>query len=94
MAQVVYDQYPAIRDACGESIAGHAETLEAMIAEAIRDSGAEVDISPRSLAMHIQASIQGAFVVAKAMNDTALARESLAHLRRYLGLLLAPAQGT
>jgi len=94
MAQVVYDQYPAIRDACGDSIAGHAKTLEAMIAEAIRDSGACADITPRSLALHIQASIQGAFVVAKAMNDAERARDSLTHLRRYLELLLKPAKET
>lgn len=88
MAQVVYDQHPAIRDACGDSIAAHAETLEVMIAEAIEDSGTNADITPQSLALHIQASIQGAFVVAKAMNDAERARDSLAHLRRYLELLL------
>ena len=94
MAQVVYDQYPTIRDACGESIAGHAETLEAMIAEAVRESGADGDFSPQSLALHIQASIQGAFVVAKAMNDSDRARDSLVHLRRYLELVLKPTKET
>lgn len=94
MAQVVYDQYPAIRDACGDSIAGHAETLEAMIAEATEERGTGADISPQSLALHIQASIQGAFVVAKAMNDAERARDSLTHLRRYLELVLAPVKET
>lgn len=94
MAQVVYDQYPAIRDACGDSIAGHAETLEAMIADAIRENGSAEDISPQSLALHIQASIQGAFVVAKAMNDAERARDSIAHLRRYLELLFKPTKET
>ena len=93
MAQVVYDQYPAIRDACGESIMEHAGTLETTIADAIRGSGIEWEISPKSLALHMQASIQGAFVVAKAMNDADRARDSLAHLRRYLELLLKPKRG-
>lgn len=92
MAQVTYDQHPAIRDACGESIAGHARTLETMIADAIRESGKDGEVTPQSLALHIQASIQGAFVVAKAMNDADRARDSLAHLRRYLELLLKPAK--
>lgn len=94
MAQVVYDEHPAIREACGDSIEGHAQTLEAMITEAIRDSGANADITPQSLALHIQASIQGAFVVAKAMNDATRAQDSLIHLRRYLELLLKPKKET
>lgn len=94
MAQAVYDQHPAIRDACGDSIAGHAKTLEVTITEAIRDSGKNTEITPRSLALHIQASIQGAFVVAKAMNDARQAQDSLTHLRRYLELLLKPKEET
>ena len=36
---------------------------------------------------HAQTVIQGAFVLAKAGNDPALARESLDHLDRYIRLL-------
>ncbi len=46
-----------------------------------RSNGAE------SLARHTQTVIQGAFVLAKAGNDPALARESLDHLDRYIRLL-------
>lgn len=87
MAQVVYDQHPPIRNACGESIAGHAATLERDIALAIEACGLANAPEPASLALHIQASIQGAFVVAKALNHAERARDSLRHLRRYIELL-------
>jgi TetR/AcrR family transcriptional repressor of nem operon len=87
MAQEVYETAPAIRDACGESIFGHAATLEADIAAAMRDRGIVGDWTAESLARHTQTVIQGAFVLAKAGNDPALARESLDHLERYIRLL-------
>ncbi|MCK0095214.1 TetR/AcrR family transcriptional regulator [Yoonia sp. F2084L] len=90
MAQETFESYPAIRDACGASITGHAETLEADIAEAISQSALDVDWTPIGLATHIQAVIQGSFVVAKATNNSAAAVESLDHLKRYLELLFHP----
>lgn len=87
LAQEVHATSPAIRDACGESILGHAATLEADIAEAMRARGIAGAWTAESLARHSQAVIQGAFVLAKAGNDPALARESLDHLDRYIRLL-------
>jgi len=84
MAQEVYASAPAIRDACGRSIFGHAATLEADIESARRDRGITADWTAESLARHTQAVIQGAFVLAKAANDPELARESLDHLDRYI----------
>ena len=43
--------------------------------------------SAESLALHTQAVIQGAFIVAKARNDIEVARQSIIHLRRYFELL-------
>ncbi len=43
MVQETYDTHPAIRDACGRSISGHAATLEADIAAAMRQRGLKVD---------------------------------------------------
>jgi TetR/AcrR family transcriptional regulator, transcriptional repressor for nem operon len=83
--QEVYDTHPVIRDACGDCIADHAATLEADIAAAMRRYGVAGD--PASLALHTQAVIQGAFVLAKAKHDPAVAVASLDHLRRYLELL-------
>jgi TetR/AcrR family transcriptional regulator, transcriptional repressor for nem operon len=87
MAEEVHATSPAIRDACGASIFGHAATLEADIEAAMRDHGASFDFTAASLARHTQTVIQGAFVLAKAGNDPGLARESLDHLDRYIRLL-------
>jgi TetR/AcrR family transcriptional repressor of nem operon len=87
MVQEVYASSPAIRDACAESIFGHAATLEADLAAAMKDRGLSGDPTAASLARHTQTVIQGAFVLAKAGNDPALARESLDHLGRYIRLL-------
>lgn len=86
MVQEAYLTSPAIRDACRASIASHAATLEADIALAAQRHGIE-DIDPKGLAIHTQAVLQGAFILAKATGDPSLARESAAHLRRYVELL-------
>lgn len=86
MTQEVYAASPSIRDACGASIFGHAKTLEADFAAAISARGV-TGVTADSLARHTQTVIQGAFVLAKAGNDPALARESLDHLDQYLRLL-------
>jgi len=88
MAQEVHQHSPDIRDACAASILGHAETLEADIAAAMQDHGiAESMGSARSLALHTQAVLQGAFILAKATNDADLARDSIQHLKRYIECL-------
>jgi TetR/AcrR family transcriptional repressor of nem operon len=85
MAQEVFASAPDIRDACGRSIFGHAATLEADIEMARRDHGITTTAwTADSLARHTQAVLQGGFILAKAANDPALARESLDHLERYI----------
>lgn len=84
MAQEIHATSPDIRDACGRSIFGHAATLEADIETARRERGVVGEWSAASLARHTQTVIQGGFVLAKAGNDPALARESLDHLDRYI----------
>ncbi len=86
MVQEVHATSPAIRDACADSIFGHAATLEADLAKAIRARGVR-GVTAASLARHTQAVIQGAFVLAKAGDDVQLARDTLDHLDRYLRLL-------
>jgi TetR/AcrR family transcriptional regulator, transcriptional repressor for nem operon len=87
MAQETFLTNPALRDACFDSIAGHAETLEADLAAAIEIHGVSSRVTAKSLALHTQAVLQGAFILAKAKNDSAIATESIRHLRRYLELL-------
>ncbi|KNY15651.1 TetR family transcriptional regulator [Shinella sp. SUS2] len=84
MAQEVHASAPDIRDACGRSIFGHTATLEADIETARQERGIAADWSADSLARHMQAVLQGGFVLAKAGNDPVLARESLDHLERYI----------
>lgn len=89
MTQEAYRSHPAIRDACAASILGHAETLEADIAAAMKTRGLKADWSAASLARHTQAVLQGAFILGKATGDKDVARESVDHLRRYIELLFA-----
>lgn len=89
MVQEVYDTHPEIREACEACISGHAETLEADIAAAKRKYGAAGSWSPESLALHTQAVIQGAFILAKAKHGPEVAAASLDHLRRYIEFLFA-----
>ncbi|MEP7330292.1 MAG: TetR/AcrR family transcriptional regulator, partial [Betaproteobacteria bacterium] len=43
-----------------------------------------------SLALHTQAVLQGAFILAKAKGGAAVAIESIDHLYRYIELLFPP----
>jgi len=91
MVQEAYGESPAIRNACARSITGHAATLEADIAQAMRERGITAEWTPKSLALHTQAVIQGAFILAKATDGPELAIESIEHLHRYIELLFASA---
>lgn len=88
MVQETHATKPGIRDACDASISGHAETLEADINAAIIEHGIEPDgWDARGLALHTQAVLQGAFIIAKAKGNAAVAAASIDHLRRYIELL-------
>lgn len=89
MVQETYATAPAIRDACAASITGHATHVEADIAAALAVRGLRPCWTARSLALHTQAVLQGAFILAKATGDVTLAADSIAHLRRYVALLFA-----
>ncbi|WP_424927352.1 TetR/AcrR family transcriptional regulator [Amaricoccus tamworthensis] len=87
MTQEIYGSHPAIRDACAASIFGHAATLEPDIEAAIASRGITPDWSAESLAIHTQAVLQGAFILAKATGNTETAKDSVDHLKRYVELL-------
>jgi TetR/AcrR family transcriptional repressor of nem operon len=87
MTQEIFQTNPKIREACFASISGHAATLEADIAEAVDLYGVDAGFTARSLALHTQAVLQGAFILAKAKDDPQAATDSVAHLRRYFELL-------
>lgn len=87
MVQEVYETCPEIRAACDSSISGHAAKVEADIAEAIEQHGIHADWTAESLALHTQAVLQGAFILAKAKGNADVAAASVDHLRRYIELL-------
>ncbi len=87
MLQEVYRTSPDIRAACEASIVGHAARVEADIAAAMTHYGIHADWTAESLALHTQAVLQGAFILAKAKGGAAVAAASIDHLRRYIELL-------
>lgn len=91
LVQEIYDSEPAIRDACERCISSHAATLEADLEQAREQRGITASWTPASLALHTQVVIQGALLLAKAKGDTAVAADSLEHLKRYIELAFAPA---
>lgn len=87
--QDVYRTHPDISAACEKSLAAGIVWLEAEIRAAMDSYGPPADWTPESLALHIEAVVQGGFVLAKAGGGAAAAAASLDHLRRYLVLLFA-----
>ena len=87
--QEVHETKPALRDACAESIHGHVEMLERMIEQAL-EAYPVPRLDAASLAIHMQAVTQGAFVMAKALQDRRAAIASIDHLHRYLEQLFSP----
>lgn len=86
MVQESFLSSEAIREACEASISGNAARLAVDIEAAFTRHGI-VGIDAGGLALHVQAVLQGAFVVAKARSDAAPARESVMHLKRYVEML-------
>lgn len=87
MVQEAYGAHPTIREACDASISGHAATLEADIAAAMAARGMTPGWTAASLALHTQAVLQGAFILAKAKGGPDIAADSIDHLSRYVALL-------
>jgi TetR/AcrR family transcriptional repressor of nem operon len=92
MVQEVYGTDPDIREACEASICGHAATIETDIAEAMKRYRIRAAWTAESLALHTQAVLQGAFILAKAKGDAAIAAASVDHLHRYIELLFQRAE--
>jgi len=87
MVQETFATNDAIRAACDASITAYAERLAEDIQPAIDKYGIAHSITALGLAYHIQAVLQGAFILAKAKGDPAIARETVIHLKRYVGTL-------
>ena len=86
--QETHETHPAIRDACAASIDTHLLLLRGLIDDSLRQRSVP-GVNSASLAIHIQAVIQGAFVMAKARQDRQAALDSLDHLYRYVEMLFS-----
>jgi TetR/AcrR family transcriptional repressor of nem operon len=84
--QETHETHPAIRDACAKSIDDHVAMLRALITATLGEFPAE-GVRADSLAVHIQAVLQGAFIMAKARQDRQAAIDSIDHLYSYIELL-------
>jgi TetR/AcrR family transcriptional regulator, transcriptional repressor for nem operon len=93
MVQEVYRTHAEIREACDASISGQAATIAADIAAAMKLYGVRARWSAQSLALHTQAVLQGAFILAKAKGGPEVAAASVDHLRRYIELLFETGAG-
>ena len=82
--QEVHDTHPDLAAESAASILGQAALLEEDLTAALGGDHAEA----HDLAIHIEATIQGALLIAKAEGGTRGAKTSLGHLRRYLELRL------
>lgn len=87
MVQEAYGTHPSIREACHQSIFGHAEKLEADIQLAKKIHAPLASWTAKSVALHTQAVIQGAFILAKADQNAEIAAESIIHLKNYIQFL-------
>ena len=89
MVQEVYRDAPEIRKACRDSIFGHAGTLVEDIQAAMDQHGLTPSWTAESLANYTQATLQGAYILAKATDSNEASLECVAHLRNYVALLFA-----
>ena len=89
MLQETYETHPKIRAACERHITEHAAEIAKDLALAKQKYAAGAKWSPASVAIFSQASLQGAFILAKARDGPEIAAECVAHLRQYMKSLFA-----
>jgi TetR/AcrR family transcriptional regulator, transcriptional repressor for nem operon len=88
LVQETFDTHPRIRDACDAGITRHARTVAGDIAEAKSRYCPDAAWDPQVLALYTQATLQGAFILAKAQGGAAIAAQCIDHLRHYVANLL------
>jgi TetR/AcrR family transcriptional regulator, transcriptional repressor for nem operon len=87
MVQESFASSDVLRRASDASITAYAERLAEDIEAAIANYRIGDRIDALSLAYHVQAVLQGAFILAKAKADPGIARDSVTHLKRYVQML-------
>ncbi|HVF34584.1 MAG TPA: helix-turn-helix domain-containing protein [Candidatus Saccharimonadia bacterium] len=84
LVQETYDTHPQIRIACDGGMSAHVAELVRDVTLAKARYAPNAEWTAESLGYFMQSVLQGAFIFAKAKQTPQIARESLAHLRRYL----------
>ena len=92
LVQETYATHPDIRAACEKGMSTHIAILTRDIEAAKRRYAPDAPWNAASVGYFIQSVLQGAFIFAKAKLGPEVARESLAHLRRYLELIFVESQ--
>ena len=87
IVQEAYATSDPIRAASEASFAAYANRVAEDVQAAIDKYGIRDGVTAISLAYHCQTTLQGAFVMAKAAGDPSIARDSVAHLKRYVLML-------
>jgi TetR/AcrR family transcriptional repressor of nem operon len=90
--QEVYTTHPDLRAACDQGMSDHIDMLARDLEAAKQKYAPGAPWSAESVGYFMQSVLQGAFIFAKAKQSADVARESLAHLRRYLEMILGGAE--
>ena len=86
--QEIYATHPDLRAACDRGMSSHIAVLVKDIELAKHRYAPDAPWSAGSVGYFMQCVLQGAFIFAKAKQGPKVAVECLAHLRRYLEMLL------
>jgi TetR/AcrR family transcriptional repressor of nem operon len=93
MVQESFASSDTLRAAADASISAYAERLAEDIEAAVVNYRVGDRVNAQSLAYHVQAVLQGAFILAKAKADPQIARDNVAHLKRYILMLFGRSTG-
>lgn len=88
LAQETAAEMPGLRGDLWRVLDAHADFVAADLAAARAARAPDADWDPKEVALFTQAALQGAFVLAKAKGDSAVARVMIDHLERYVTSLL------
>lgn len=89
IVQEAHESHPDLTATCGAEMFAHIAQLEAMAAQAKSRYAPGAEWAPRTLALFIQASLQGAFVLAKAGGGAEVAAQCVDHLIEHVERLLS-----
>jgi TetR/AcrR family transcriptional repressor of nem operon len=93
LVQETFETHPRIRDACNDGITRHARSVGRDIVAAKALYAPDAPWDPQVLALFTQATLQGAFVLAKAQGSAAIVAQCIDHLRQHVANLLGADHG-